>query len=99
MARARYNPTSIGGTHSKRQSLSHEFNEQLEKKGYVCRREDPADRRNKLVFLTPEGDKFREQIRPILDEVYKEGERTIGLEQRTILLSGLKEMHDVLENI
>ena len=71
----------------------------LEKKGYVCRREDPADRRNKLVFLTPEGDKFREQIRPILDEVYKEGERTIGLERVQILLSGLKEMHDVLENI
>ena len=71
----------------------------LEKKGYVCRREDPADRRNKLVFLTPEGDKFREQIRPILDEVYKEGERTIGLKRVQILLSGLKKMHDVLENI
>ena len=50
-------------------------------------------------YLTPEGDKFREQIRPILDEVYKEGERTIGLERVQILLSGLKEMHDVLENI
>ena len=25
----------------------------LEKKGYVCRKEDPNDRRNKLVFLTP----------------------------------------------
>ena len=26
----------------------------LEKKGYVHRKEDPEDRRNKLVFLTPE---------------------------------------------
>ena len=71
----------------------------LEKKGYVYRKEDPADRRNKLVFLTPEGEEFKDQIRPILDEVYKEGERTIGLERVQILLSGLKEMHDVLENI
>lgn len=36
----------------------------LEKKGYVYRKEDPADRRNKLVYLTPEGEEFKEQIRP-----------------------------------
>ena len=34
----------------------------LEKKGYVHRKEDLADRRNKLVFLTPEGEEFKEQI-------------------------------------
>lgn len=31
----------------------------------VCRKEDP--RRNKLVFLTPAGEEFKEQIRPVLD--------------------------------
>ena len=34
----------------------------LEKKGYVCRKGDPTDRRNKLVFLTPEGEEFKNQI-------------------------------------
>ena len=34
----------------------------LEKKGYVYRKEDPADRRNKLVFLTPEGEEFKDQV-------------------------------------
>ncbi len=31
----------------------------------VCRKEDPNDRRNKLVFLTPAGEEFKEQIRPV----------------------------------
>ena len=51
----------------------------LEKKGYVYRKEDPADRPNKLVYLTPEGEEFREQIRPILDQVYVYAERVIGI--------------------
>ena len=33
----------------------------------VCRKEDPNDRRNKLVFLTPAGEELKEQIRPVLD--------------------------------
>ena len=38
------------------------------------------DRRNKLVFLTPEGEEFKEQIRPILDQVYVYAEYIIGIE-------------------
>lgn len=49
----------------------------LEKKGYVHRKEDPEDRRNKLVFLTPEGEEFKKQIRPILDQVYVHAEHII----------------------
>jgi len=52
----------------------------LEKKGYVHRKEDPADRRNKQVYLTPEGEEFKEQIRPILDQVYVYAEQVIGIE-------------------
>ena len=33
----------------------------------VCRKEDPNDRRNKLVFLTPAGAECKEQTRPVLD--------------------------------
>ena len=70
----------------------------LEKKGYVYRQEDPNDRRNKLVFLTPEGENFREQIRPILDQVYVYAERAIGLEGIRTMMSELKAVYDVLEN-
>lgn len=71
----------------------------LEKKGYVCRKEDPNDRRNKLVFLTPEGEDFREQIRPILNQVYISSERIIGIESIETMLAELKGVDDVLENI
>ena len=71
----------------------------LEKKGYVYRKEDPADRRNKLVYLTPEGEEFKEQIRPILDQVYVHAEQVIGIESIKVMLSELKGVYDVLENV
>lgn len=71
----------------------------LEKKGYVHRKEDPADRRNKQVYLTPEGEEFKEQIRPILDQVYVYAEQVIGIESIELMLSELKGVYDVLENV
>ena len=71
----------------------------LEKKGYVRREEDPTDRRSKLVFLTNEGEEFRNQIRPILDQVYVNAEQTIGLEGIKVMMSELNSVYNVLENI
>ena len=71
----------------------------LEKKGYVCRKEDPNDRRNKLVFLTPAGEEFKEQIRPVLDQVYVYAEHIIGIESIETMLSELNSVYDVLEKI
>ena len=62
-------------------------------------KEDPEDRRNKLVFLTPEGEEFKKQIRPILDQVYVHAEHIIGIENVETMLSELKAVHNVLENI
>lgn len=71
----------------------------LENKGYVRREEDPTDRRSKLVFLTNEGEEFRNQIRPILDQVYVNAEQTIGLEGIKVMMSELNSVYNVLENI
>lgn len=71
----------------------------LEKKGYVRREEDPTDRRSKLGFLTNEGEEFRNQIRPILDQVYVNAEQTIGLEGIKVMMSELNSVYNVLENI
>lgn len=71
----------------------------LEKKGYVCRREDPRDRRNKLVYLTPAGEQFWQQLRPILDKVYGQAEQVIGPERIRMMHIGLKEVRDVLETL
>ena len=71
----------------------------LEKKGYVCRKEDPNDRRNKRVYLTPEGEEFRRKIHPILNQAYAQAERTIGLESIGIIISKLKMVCNALENV
>ena len=71
----------------------------LEKKGFVRREEDPTARRSKLVFLTNEGEEFRNQIRPILDQVYVNAEQTIGLEGIKVMMSELNSVYNVLENI
>ena len=49
--------------------------------------------------LTPEGEEFKEQIRPILDQVYVHAEQVIGIESIEIMLSELKGVYDVLENV
>ena len=53
----------------------------LERKGYVCRREDTRDRRNKLVFLTEEGERFRRWMVPQLQEYYQRLDLLIGEEK------------------
>lgn len=72
----------------------------LEKKGYgLAGRKTREDRRNKLVFLTPAGERFKEQIRPVLDQVYVCAERMTGVERIETMLSELNSMYDVLEKI
>ena len=71
----------------------------LEKKGNVRREEDPNDRRSKLVFLTNEGEEFRNQIRPVLDQVYVHAEQIIGLEGIRVMMSELNSVYNVLENV
>ena len=44
----------------------------LEKKGWVERREDPSDRRNKQIHLTEEGEKLSLQVKPLLYNIYDE---------------------------
>ena len=69
----------------------------LEKKGYVCRMESPNDRRNKLVYLTEEGEKFHQWIAPRLEAYYKRLEDILGkdkIHQTEILL---KELQHAIE--
>ena len=47
----------------------------------------------------PEGEEFKEQIRPILDQVYVYAEQVIGIESIELMLSELKGVYDVLENV
>lgn len=71
----------------------------MESDGYIERRADEVDRRNKLVYLTAAGKSYWDGIRPLLDEAYARAEEQLGLEQIHRLSAGLSEVHDVLERI
>src|ERR1700679_1154518 len=60
----------------------------LVKRKMVKRVEDENDRRNKLIFLTPEGTHLKEQLQPWVAEVYNMASSAIGIDdlQNGILL-------------
>lgn len=70
----------------------------LERKGYVCRKECPNDRRNKLVYLTEEGEKFHQWIAPMLEEYYHGLEEKLGKEKLQLTEKLLKELQDAIES-
>lgn len=45
----------------------------LEKRGLITRKQDPADRRRRMVFITPEGKKLLDESRPTtrsIDDIF-----------------------------
>lgn len=69
----------------------------LERKGYVYRTEDPDDRRNKLVYLTDKGEAFHHWLAPQLELYYQRLQRELGLEQLKLTEKLLKDLQHVLE--
>ena len=69
----------------------------LERKGLVCRHENPKDRRNKLVYLTEKGEEFHQWIAPQLKEYYDRLERILGKEQIKLTDKLLKDLQHAIE--
>ncbi|HJG78412.1 MarR family winged helix-turn-helix transcriptional regulator [Phocaeicola barnesiae] len=70
----------------------------LERKGYVCRREDPKDRRNKLVYLTDEGEAFHQWIAPTLAAYYERLEEILGTDKLKQTEELLKDLQHAIES-
>lgn len=64
----------------------------LSKRNLVERREDPVDRRNKLIVLKPEGKRLKTLIRPWIDEMFTVAGTGINIET-------LKEGIELFEKI
>ena len=69
----------------------------LERKGLVCRHDNPKDRRNKLVYLTEKGEEFHQRIAPQLKEYYDRLERILGKEQIKLTDKLLKDLQHAIE--
>ena len=42
----------------------------LEKKNWVIRKEDSSDRRNRLIFLTVQGEELALTVKPLINDIY-----------------------------
>jgi DNA-binding MarR family transcriptional regulator len=66
----------------------------LVKMGLVTRGEDPIDRRNKIITLTPKGKDYKKKFSPMINDIYRVVKGNIPdhrLEEVTCLLLTIKE--------
>ena len=71
----------------------------LEKKGWVERKEDPNDRRNKQIYLTQEGEALSTRVTPLLHEVYDSVEEKLSAKEMESCIRYLRKLDMTLEKI
>lgn len=71
----------------------------LEKKGWVVRKEDTEDRRNKLIHLTEKGIAMREQVIPLLEDIYLQAAKQVNHKHLEKCLVYLQELNTALKNV
>ncbi len=62
----------------KKQTMTSHLNE-LEKRGYILRKQNPQDRREQNVFLTEYGEKFKFSLGQCMEVIEKNYVDTVGL--------------------
>lgn len=71
----------------------------LEKKGWVIRREDVCDRRNRLVYLTPEGEALATRVKPLLQKIYAEAGSRMSNKQMQVCLNQLIKLNELFDQL
>ena len=71
----------------------------LEKKGWVMRKEDPSDRRNRLIFLTDKGRELSHQVRPLLDGIYQQVAEKMSGKQIQDSINNLSKLSKILNEL
>lgn len=71
----------------------------LEKKGWVTRKEDPDDKRSRLVYLTQSGEELALIVNPLVKGIYKQIEKETSNKQLQACLTQLDKINDILNKI
>ncbi len=69
----------------------------MEKRSLVVRNEDNADRRNKIITLTPKGKELFSKVNPIFDEMYDLLYKDVTNEEITIMNNVVLKMNKTVE--
>lgn len=71
----------------------------LEKKNWVIRQEDSNDRRNKLIFLTLEGEEMANRIKSILKDMYDLVGGQMNLRHIESCIKQLTKLNEIFDKI
>ena len=71
----------------------------LEKKNWVIRKEGPSDRRNRLIFLTPQGAELALTVKPLINDISAQTGAEMEASRITECIEDLKRLHEVLNEI
>jgi DNA-binding MarR family transcriptional regulator len=66
----------------------------LSKRDLVKRMEDPADRRNKLIYLTPNGKKLGKKVEPWVTELFTIASRDFQITDITECIKAIEKMRE-----
>ena len=71
----------------------------LEKKGWVERKEDPTARRNNQLYLPQQGEALSTRVTPLLHEVYDSVEEKLSAKEMESCIRYLRKLDMTLEKI
>jgi len=70
----------------------------LSKRDLVKRMEDPADRRNKLIYLTPNGKKLGKKVEPWVVELFTIASKNFRITDITECIKAIEKMRDNIKS-
>lgn len=71
----------------------------LEKKNWVIRKEDSSDRRNRLIFLTAQGEELALTVKPLINDIYTQTGIEMEASRINECTEDLKRLYEVLNEI
>lgn len=71
----------------------------LEKKNWVIRKEDSSDRRNRLIFLTAQGEELALTVKPLINNIYTQTGIEMEVSRINECTEDLKRLYEVLNEI
>ncbi|MBV4190810.1 hypothetical protein KSZ07_11125, partial [Bacteroides fragilis] len=70
-----------------------------EKKNWVIRKEDSSDRRNRLIFLTIQGEELALTVKPLINDIYTQTGIEMEVSRINECTEDLKRLYEVLNEI
>lgn len=71
----------------------------MEKRGWVIRKENPTDKRNRLVYLTEEGEQMNQIVFPLINELYSQIGIQMGAEDIKLTINQLKKLDELFNQL